>query len=480
MKNSGFQRLVSLLDPGKEGKRKTASAELRKSMVELVMKVDMKSGYESWFELFWYSRLPCFDIKGITSQERDDMSVIKRCYWKGLQISCASVFKMTPTDQGMCCSFNLETAEKLYRPGKYLNAIRLMQNQDMNLSFTSKKEKLVKSFMPEPGLTKGLQLVLDAHSDLVSSATISDDFRGFIATVTSPGQFPMTTRNNIVLSSGRISYVGISALSMAANEDIRLVPPEQRKCFFPEELPLKYYNFYSQTNCYLECSLEYTSAMLNGPKFNYTNCVPWFYPATEDVRACDPATERDFQKILGTVPYTECKKCLPDCRQTNYDLRVTSAPFQKCDHTNLGTSALCLLRDNYMNPPVWSEEVRDEFRREMGVIPEYLIKDRIKKPIHSNQRKFAPTEAKQKSTLFKQKITKEPAYDAFENDIALVSFYFDEQEVGELKMSRRMTFSDFVSQAGGLMGLGLGISLISLAEIIYWCSIRLLKNVCNE
>ena len=49
--NSGFQRLVSLLDPGKEGKRKTASAELRKSMVGV--QFDVEQDNTSFGRFFW-------------------------------------------------------------------------------------------------------------------------------------------------------------------------------------------------------------------------------------------------------------------------------------------------------------------------------------------------------------------------------------------------------------------------------------------
>ena len=68
--NSGFQRLASLLDPGNEGKRKMATAEKRKSMDEAFLKADLRSGFKHWFELFWYSQLPCFDIKGLHHKKR--------------------------------------------------------------------------------------------------------------------------------------------------------------------------------------------------------------------------------------------------------------------------------------------------------------------------------------------------------------------------------------------------------------------------
>ena len=40
------------------------------------------------------------------------------------------------------------------------------------------------------GKTQGLSLVIDAHSDHISSGTVQDDFEGFMAIVNSQAKFP--------------------------------------------------------------------------------------------------------------------------------------------------------------------------------------------------------------------------------------------------------------------------------------------------
>ena len=40
-----------------------------------------------------------------------------------------------------------------------------------------------------------------------------------------------------------------------------------------------------------------------------------------------------------------------------------------------------------------------------------------------------------------------------------------------------MTWIDYLSQIGGLLGLAMGISIISGIEIIYWITIRLIRNM---
>ena len=48
--------------------------------------------------------------------------------------------------------------------------------------------------------------------------------------------------------------------------------------------------------------------------------------------------------------------------------------------------------------------------------------------------------------------------------------------IPEFERSPKMTWLDFISGFGGLCGLCLGISFVSLVEIIYWFAIRMCKK----
>ena len=68
-------------------------------------------------------------------------------------------------------------------------------------------------------------------------------------------------------------------------------------------------------------------------------------------------------------------------------------------------------------------------------------------------------------------------YDAYEKDISAVTFFFESNTAFEFERNLRMTWIDLVSQIGGLLGLCLGFSLVSLVELVYWFTIRMAKNV---
>ena len=96
-----------ILDPVKEAERKAQLEKSMKAYDEKFGALDMEKSYKPLFELLWFSQMPCVDVNGITSTEKDETSFIKRCYWKNIPISCNAIFQKRPTDRGMCCSFNM-------------------------------------------------------------------------------------------------------------------------------------------------------------------------------------------------------------------------------------------------------------------------------------------------------------------------------------------------------------------------------------
>ena len=44
---------------------------------------------------------------------------------------------MFPTDRGMCCSFNKQRAEDMFKEGKYRDSVAKLTNRDKETSFQS-------------------------------------------------------------------------------------------------------------------------------------------------------------------------------------------------------------------------------------------------------------------------------------------------------------------------------------------------------
>ena len=131
----GIEVLNLMFDPSKEEDRTTKVELTKEKYHEDFDPINLSKSYKKLFELLWYTRLPCFDVKDVTSKEKDEMSVIKRCYWRGRMVDCASIFVTRSTDHGMCCTFNSDNAEEIFKDTIYGNMSSDMQNRDKQRSF---------------------------------------------------------------------------------------------------------------------------------------------------------------------------------------------------------------------------------------------------------------------------------------------------------------------------------------------------------
>merc|ERR1719192_1323804 len=95
---------------------------------------------------------------------------------------------------------------------------------------------------------------------------------------------------------------------------------------------------------------------------------------------------------------------------------------------------------------------------------------------------YGPTFGPQRKQPFLTLYEKEGdnKYNAFDKDIAVVHFFFQEPSVFQFKRAQSMTWIGFISQMGGLLGLFLGFSLISGIELLYWFSMRLVHRLCYQ
>ena len=430
--------------------------------------MNLQKSYKSLFEILWYSQLPCFDVQGVTSTSLGQYGMLKHCNWQGVDVPCSKIFETFPTDQGMCCTFNMEAADKMFKDSQYQDMVAFMQERDRNMSFDTTNYEF-EDPIPEAGRTKGLSLILDAHSDMVSGGTVSQDFDGFFAIIDGRNQFPTTTRKSVLLRPGHENIVAINAVDVKGGKSIKGIPVDKRNCFFPEDKVMKLHQEYSQANCILECQIDFALSQMNLSD----PCLPWYFPIPKDnsSRLCDPWEAADFRTNMKKTPSMTCDFCLPDCNTTMYTASVTAAPFRKCDYKNLGVSKLCSF-DTKLSPPIWGQQVLSQYIDELPTgVPPY-----ISNIVSTNRRNFADAKASGKP-VFTAETNNKPTYDAYEKDIAMVTFFFESTTALQYSRELRMTPVGFISQVGGLMGLCLGVSFISLIEMVYWFTIRFLRNM---
>ena len=296
-----------------------------------------------------------------------------------------------------------------------------------------------------PGYNKGLTLILDAHTDKISSGSVSDDFRGFMTTVDSGDTYPLTMQKGFLIRPGHQNYVVLDAVRVSADVEIKAVKPKNRNCYFDDENPLSMHKNYSQSSCILECYVDYARKTIEKENNVTGGCVPWFYPVEDRFvsKLCDPWQTTAFQEAMKNIPYSQCDECYPDCDTTIYDSSISAAPFRPCDHTNLGVSKICSLINGTMNPPIWANDIIKEYENlNPSGVPNYV---QTSSKRMDNMRRYASKD-KVDTLALKHKNDEQELYDAFEKDIAFVSFYFDKQTVVEYKKSVSMTWVGFLAK----------------------------------
>ena len=193
-REAGGPKFDLFLNPEKRAKQRALTKKVQKKYRKAFNQMNLTASYPSIFQLLWHSINPCFDIKGWTSEYKDQKSTIKRCFWKGLEVSCSAIFKTNPTDRGMCCTFNARAAEEIYRDSMFSQSVNRLQEENIENAFD--RGESPPGFdtgvepRPEIGKNRGLTLIVDAHTNILSPSTVQDDFEGFLSVVSSRSKFP--------------------------------------------------------------------------------------------------------------------------------------------------------------------------------------------------------------------------------------------------------------------------------------------------
>ena len=462
--------------------------------------------YKSMFNLLWYSQLPCNDVLGMTSSFKDELSFIKRCYWKKIPISCNAIFQKRPTDGGMCCSFNIEKAENVFKQSQYTNAIATRQKYDSQHGFeTSRKPSWYSKYnepATKPGIINGLTVVFDSHYDRIASGSIVDSFRGVKVLADGMDKFPMVRMSGIKARSGLENSISLNAFDVRALDEIRRHQPVKRNCYFPDEYELEMHKKYSQPSCIFECEIQFAAKCISTCKqINETcdctdkkmidnldlksvkSCVPWFYPRRDDenLEMCDPWMTKKFRNILDTkIPADQCDYCLEDCSSTTYQTSISYTELQQCDDSNIG-SLFCDLTSGKMNPAPWTRDAQNEYLAANESVPWYLETDESKSSIgrrrFSDQRSRYIEQRNGQDAIFAGKWKAKPYYNAFEKDIGFLNVFFSQTKVTQYVKANKGSYFDFISQMGGSLGGFMGISILSLIEILYWISFRFIGKL---
>ncbi len=321
-------KLDKLMNPDKRSHLEDELKKVKRLYRELFTNTDMRASYKPFFSLLWSTTLPCFPQKDEFDRPLSKFSIIKHCAWRDVPVNCADVIKMFPTDNGMCCVFNLEAANKLLWEGPYADMVTMLQERERKSAIAQVEKSMNKKagMTTTSGKKRGLKLFLDAHSNRIMPGSVISNSNAFTATVGDRGAFPLTKQNSFLIRPGHVNHVAIRPTVVEANDDIRGIEPQVRGCSFSDETPLVMYRKYKHANCMLESQMSYALEKIS----DQNKCIPWFLPMPRDNKTsmCDPWVSATFVGLMDTTPDEYSSHCLPDCSTVRYMTSVTAAPFR--------------------------------------------------------------------------------------------------------------------------------------------------------
>ena len=458
------EQMDLLFDPVFQNDQENQITKKINQIQEIMNYFDPSNSYQTLFSSLWHTSLPCFDLEGQTAFSDKERSILKYCEWKGLEIPCSKIFVSFPTDIGICCSFNMRAADEILIGDTYTKLINQLQNQDSALSFNKDKLPLyyIENQEPktQPGKIKGLNVILDAHSDLFSGGTVDGDTNGLIGLIHPKGSFPLTSAGGFDIRTGHNNLVSISATVVNTDDSIRSLDPIARNCHFEDENEHSIlYKKYTQTNCLFECFFSFAQKSQKLRNGNYNGCIPWFFPTADEFPTiCDSWEAVELFNLMISVPFSHCKHCLPDCLTTIYKNSISVVPFRKCSLHNMGVSKFCSLANvSKHNFKFSTQIISDDYESRFMKVPSYL------------KQMFIDANRSYSSTLKNGDIfgRNDIGYDLFEQDIAKVQIYVKAPVVIEMERKATMSWIDYFSNVGGILGLLLGIGMLSLFEFVW-------------
>lgn len=91
--------------------------------------------------------------------------------------------------------------------------------------------------------------------------------QGFKISIQAPNEEPQLWKNYFYVSPLRTALVKITPKITITSNSVRKYSPKIRQCFFNSERRLRFYSFYTQRNCEMECLANFTASQCGCLKF---------------------------------------------------------------------------------------------------------------------------------------------------------------------------------------------------------------------
>nr|XP_029720869.1 pickpocket protein 28-like [Aedes albopictus] len=360
----------------------------------------------------------CVSLLKEMSIPQDEIFVV--CSWRTSYENCSTDFRLTLTDVGFCYTFNSIAGDDLLRTDQ------LHSDFEYIAETRSTNWTLHEGYPPGTDIDTYPRRVLGAGIKAGVAALIKanesdldylcgNSFQGFKVLLHMPNEYPQLLNQHFRVPLNQEVAVSVTPRMIITSESIQSYKPNRRQCFFNNERYLKFFKDYTQSNCELECLANFT--------LRRCGCVKFSMPRSPKVKICGVTMEKCYE--IATVELLEMEvKYRENPRLKNLD---------DCN---------CLPSCTSVQYNTEISQASFEWKRLLPVVKTFG--DSLKGV-----------------------------------QVSYLIVFFKDAQFIPVKRSELFGLTDFLANCGGLLGLFMGVSILSLVEIFYYCIIKPLVMWCK-
>ncbi|XP_050067230.1 pickpocket protein 28-like [Anopheles maculipalpis] len=323
---------------------------------------------------------------------------------------CTDYMQVTLTNEGICYSFNMISQEQMFHPDVLHNEYKYLDRWEDDASEAVGDGESQDELLKVAGsgLDAAIGFNLIHYPLKIDTSCVRG--RGYKVLIHEPTVYPDLSKRNIRLSVSQTVTVALKPNIMMTSPELAKYSAQKRQCYFTHEHPLRFFRQYSQDNCELECLTNYT--------LQRCGCVHYSMPRTNGTRVCKLQEAHCPSTARGVLFIRKQHR------------NSTEDYLQQCDCLPACSSVrfdLQITQDSHTE----EREVRTSIETEQE------LQARLQIPVYS-----------------------------------VLQVYYQDTHFIPAQRSELHGLVDFLANCGGLLGLFIGVSLLSIVEAIYYIAVR--------
>ncbi|CAG9863465.1 unnamed protein product [Phyllotreta striolata] len=352
---------------------------------------------------------------------------LESCTWMGEKMSCREIFRPIVTDEGLCYTFNMLENDDIFSNVSFVPNFNHPTASDGLYSNTKlwsvdngySDDAPVHTY-PRRALLSGYTnaLVVNLKINISDIDYACTSFQGYQVVLHQAIRYPIVQIHHFRVPIRKAVIVAISPTQMENSEEVNDYSLDKRDCFLQGEKMLKFFKNYTQNNCELECVANLT--------LSKCGCVAFYMPRENSTKICGNQRMDCITTVKNKMNTRKLELSLDEDRCNR-----RRNPHNECN---------CLPMCAQINYDTEITEIEYDRRKEY-------------------------------ESLEMCNSTEQDHHAWSQLVIYFKSSYFIPHVRSEL-----YGHLDFLANVGGLLGLFIGFSLLSLFEIIYFASVRIICN----